>query len=330
MLSMINNQTTFGIEIETQVPANVQMPIGSHGNGLNIRTAVVNGSTITAPKFNGEMWKADCDPSIRTLNNYVKCEFVSPVLKGDAGLQHILEFLSFLKAIGAKRPIRTMGQTQGGIHVTIHAGSACGSSSPAQILDWCEKLMRLGNRLSPVLFGQNAERRDRSTWCALHQVNYLDQEIKNAKQYGTLNLNIGKYAMINFTKLRSTGCIEFRCFSTTLNPTKIMLIILSVLAICQEATTENLPKWASQNRLRTAQASVMFDKWWRFGGRRHVTQQFATFRRLRRLMFNWGFASCAWFDRIRSVRVADETEETREAVQLMTTPAFQTHTRGSV
>jgi hypothetical protein len=328
---MINNQTTFGIEIETQIPNSLSIQIGYHGNGLPvIQVTLSNGQVVVAPRFAGATWKADEDPSIRTANGFRKCEFVSPVLKGDQGLAHILEFLAFLKAIGAKRPIRMGGATQGGIHVTIHAGTSVQSASPAKILDWCEKVARLGNRLSPVLFGQNAERRDRSQWCPLHPVRTLDSEIKRAKEYGTLSINIGKYAMINFSKLRSTGCIEFRSFATTLNPHKILVMLASVFTICQEATTDNVSNWSSQNRLARAKASEMFGKFWNFGGRRYVFSQFPTMKRFAKSMFNWGYASCAYFDRLRLNELPERTERNAEALDLMTQPSFLSHVRGSV
>jgi hypothetical protein len=334
---MINNQTTFGIEIETQIPTNIAIRVGYHGNGLPVTEVTLsNGQVVQAPRFAGEAWKADEDPSIRTANGFKKCEFVSPVLKGDQGLQHILEFLTFLKAIGAKRPIRMGGATQGGIHVTIHAGTSCGSSSPAQILNWCEKVARLGFKLSPVLYGQNAERRDLSQWCPLHPSRTLDAEIKRAKDYGTLNINIGKYALINFSKLRSTGCIEFRGFSTTLNPNKIMLIISSVFLICQEANRANIPNWSSSRRIERTLASELFRTIWAWRSRRDITNFFPTLKRFSRSMFNWGYASCAWFDRLKngSLPVASERGHcyiaVDQAVELMSTPLWQSHVRGSI
>lgn len=330
---MINETTTFGIEIETQVPANLGINIGNHGCGLSVRqVTLANGERVQAPTFNGESWKADCDPSIRTLGNYNKCEFVSPVLKGDAGLQNILDFLTFLKRIGAKRPIRMGGETHGGIHITIHAGSSCGSRSPAEILNWCEKVARLGYRLSPVLYGQNAERRDRSRWCPLIPSRQQDSIIKNAKQYTSLNVQIGKYALINFSKLRTTGCIEFRAFSTTLNPTKVMLILASVFTICQEANNANLPNWASHRRLQSVKSHELFKTIWSWASRRYVTKKFPTLRRLSRLMFNWGYASCLFFDRLRfSPSITPQVESyNSEALELMTTAGWQSHVRGAI
>ena len=119
-----------------------------------------------------------------------------------------------------------------------------------------------------------------------------DAEIKRAKESGRCQIHIGKYALINFSKLGSTGCIEFRSFSTTLNPTKVMLILASVLTLCQEANNENLPNWASARRLNSVKSHELFKTVWSWASRRYVTKKFPTLRRLSRLMFNWGYASC--------------------------------------
>ena len=328
---MINQQTTFGIEIETQVPSNISIRIGYHGNGQNVtQVTLADGSVVNAPRFAGECWKADEDPSIRTLGTYRKCEFVSPILKGDAGMQHILEFLTFLKTIGAKRPVRYSGSTQGGIHVTIHAGSACGSNSPADIRNWCEKLARLGVRMSPVLYGQNAERRDLSQWSPIIPTRSQQEMIDYAKSSNNLRINIGKYALINFSKMQSIGCVEFRSFATTLNPNKIMLIVTTCLTMCQEACVDNLPKWASVNRLRNLDATYLFWKFYRLKSRCHVTKTFRTLGRIKGTMYNWGYASCAWYNRLRSIPIPAQDETNSEALALMQTPLFNAHVRGTI
>ena len=66
---------TFGIEIETTVPAGT-LRIGYHGHGCSI------------PGLDG--WKADRDPSIRATRGHEACEFVSPVFKGSEGLKQCL------------------------------------------------------------------------------------------------------------------------------------------------------------------------------------------------------------------------------------------------
>ena len=77
---------TFGIELETTLPAGV-IAVGPHGAGLPI--AQLPG------------WKADRDPSIRARNGRVACEFVSPVFKGAAGLRQMIADIETIKAMGA-------------------------------------------------------------------------------------------------------------------------------------------------------------------------------------------------------------------------------------
>ena len=78
---------TFGIEIETTVPAGT-LRVGYHGHGCSI------------PGLDG--WKADRDPSIRATGNHEACEFVSPVFKGSEGLKQCLADVAKIRAMGAK------------------------------------------------------------------------------------------------------------------------------------------------------------------------------------------------------------------------------------
>ena len=56
---------------------------------------------LNAPTFNGNHWKAERDGSIRVKPGRVACEFVSPILKGGAGVEHLLQFVEWANAIGA-------------------------------------------------------------------------------------------------------------------------------------------------------------------------------------------------------------------------------------
>jgi hypothetical protein len=345
---MINQENaqekTFGIEIETSIPQSLQISIGSHGRGLPIRSVTTSDGVVhVAPTFNGECWKADEDPSIRTQNGYKKCEFVSPILKGDAGIQNILAFLAFIKAIGGKRPIRQAGQTQGGIHVTLHAGNFIDSNSPAKIVDFCESVAKLGYRLSPVLFGQNAERRDLSGWCRVLSSREQDRAIRNSKadlrqspshtSSGALRvpfIDIGKYALINFTKIKTNGTFEFRSFSTTLNPTKVLVILTTCLAIAQQASKRKTSGWSEEQ----INSSELFRFFWSRSARRDVTNAYPTLKARAKVQFDWGFASCLHFDRLRSQNyevpaIPTEGRNTDSAVALFNSPSFRTHIAGA-
>jgi hypothetical protein len=339
---MINQENaqekTFGIEIETSIPQSLQIAIGSHGRGLPITSVTTaDGVVHVAPTFNGECWKADEDPSIRTQNGYKKCEFVSPILKGDAGIQNILAFLAFIKAIGGKRPIRQAGQTQGGIHITLHAGNFIDSNSPAKIVDFCESVAKLGYRLSPVLFGQNAERRDLSGWCRVLSSSSQNRSIQSSKtdlaRYRGSRLpfiDIGKYALINFTKINSNGTFEFRSFSTTLNPAKVLVILTTCLAIAQQASKRKTSGWSEEQ----INSSELFRFFWSRSARRDVTNAYPTLKARAKVQFDWGFASCLHFDRLRSQNyevpaIPNEGRNTESAIALFNSPSFRTHIAGA-
>src|SRR5579864_9009460 len=82
------NELTFGVEIETTIPAGV-LRVGPHGAGYAI------------DQLPG--WKADRDPSIRVgARGHEACEFVSPVYKGIEGLRKLLADLAVIKSLGAK------------------------------------------------------------------------------------------------------------------------------------------------------------------------------------------------------------------------------------
>src|SRR5262245_59804173 len=80
---------TFGVEIETTIPASAGIQVGGHGRGIPV------------PGLNG--WLADRDPSIRVgVPGHVPCEFVSPVFKGEEGLRQCLRDVAAIKAMGAR------------------------------------------------------------------------------------------------------------------------------------------------------------------------------------------------------------------------------------
>src|SRR5438093_8707042 len=92
-------EITFGVEIETTIPAGL-IRVGHYHNGLPV---VLNPglSGLPAPTFQGMSWKAERDCSIQvTDSQHAACEFVSPILKGEAGLTHLLEFV---RRLGGKR-----------------------------------------------------------------------------------------------------------------------------------------------------------------------------------------------------------------------------------
>ena len=86
---------TFGVELETTIPATAGLVVGAYHIVATVRVGadVRANLPLNAPTFDGNHWKAERDGSIRAIPGRVPCEFVSPILKGAAGVEHLLQFL---------------------------------------------------------------------------------------------------------------------------------------------------------------------------------------------------------------------------------------------
>ena len=80
---------TFGIEIETTLASQSRTPIGSYYHPIQVA-------------WLPEGWKVGRDCSIRTGRGRKDAEFVSPVLKGVAGLKQVLEVIKLIDLKGAR------------------------------------------------------------------------------------------------------------------------------------------------------------------------------------------------------------------------------------
>ena len=95
------NETYFGLELETTIPASDTTPIGAYHHGVQV-------------PWLPEGWKAERDSSIQTLAPGRKgCEFVSPKLRGYEGLQQVEAAIDAINARGARVNFST------GVHLTI-------------------------------------------------------------------------------------------------------------------------------------------------------------------------------------------------------------------
>ena len=94
---------TFGVELETTIPATSGIVVGGYNFGAAVRAGAANGNTqhLTAPTFDGAFWKAERDGSICANPGRVACEFVSLILTGGEGVEHLLQFVEWANAIGA-------------------------------------------------------------------------------------------------------------------------------------------------------------------------------------------------------------------------------------
>lgn len=95
----IDNNMTFGIEIECMVPSinNLVDLINSESSLIRARYESYNHTD-----HNGNLWKFVTDASLNAIANYETIEIVSPILKGENGFDQIKEICKFLDRVNAK------------------------------------------------------------------------------------------------------------------------------------------------------------------------------------------------------------------------------------
>lgn len=95
----IDNNMTFGIEIECMVPSinNLVDLINGESSLIKARYENYNHSDHT-----GNLWKFVTDSSLHAVPNYQTIEIVSPILRGDNGFEQIKEICKFLDIVNAK------------------------------------------------------------------------------------------------------------------------------------------------------------------------------------------------------------------------------------
>ena len=221
---------TFGIEIECTIPRDEwnNRPIGRYHRGIEI---------ADAPAFIDEngvahLWKAEKDSSIHTASPYRLCvEIVSPILKGAAGLQNVLDVIDWLNSLSANVNRST------GLHVTV--------GFPVYNVKAMKRLITLTARHEDALFASTGtDRRENGRWC---------QPIKNA--YRVLEDGVlrnayrqSRYYVLNLVHaFRGKNRVEFRCFAGTLNKDKMAGHIMTVLGIVELAlTARRVAKWDNE------------------------------------------------------------------------------------
>jgi hypothetical protein len=212
------NECTFGVEIETVAPdglvRNHGLRIGAYKHGIQV-------------PYLPQGWTAERDGSIDDRRGGHQCEIVSPVLRGEAGLRQVAEVLLTLEARGHKVNVSC------GVHV--HVGWQ---------RDWsAEALARLVTIVAYVEKGLYAitgsKTRERGRYCG------------GVRKYGNPkdakpSLDRDRYHALNLTNLaRGTkDTVEFRVFSGSLNPVKVVGWIQVCLGLVDRAINgKRQPTW---------------------------------------------------------------------------------------
>ena len=212
------NEMTMGVEIETTAPdsaiENDGLRIGEYHRGIQV-------------PYLPRGWKAERDGSIRTPIGYHACEIVSPVLCGAEGLAQVVEVVRTLEAKGHRVNVSC------GLHV--HVGYK---------RDWpAEALARLVTIVAYVERGLYAitgtKSRERGVYCGGVRKYGNDKDAKPA-------LDRNRYHALNLTNLANgtRETVEFRVFSGSLNPVKILGWIQVCLGLVERAVNgKRSPTW---------------------------------------------------------------------------------------
>lgn len=212
------NQMTFGIEIETIAPdsaiQNDGLRIGMYHYGIQVPYLPAG-------------WKAERDGSIDASRGGQACEMVSPVLRGPEGLAQVAEVVRILEAKGHRVNISC------GVHV--HVGWS--RDLPAATL---ARLVTIVAYLEKGLYAiTGTKSRERGRYCGGVRKYGNDKDAKPA-------LDHNRYHALNLTGLArgNRETVEFRVFSGSLNPTKILGWIQVCLGLVERAQNgKRAPKW---------------------------------------------------------------------------------------
>ncbi len=212
-------EMTFGIEIETIAPHSAVeqdgLRIGGYHQGLPVPYLPAG-------------WRAERDGSIDARGGGLPCEIVSPPLQGPEGLAEVAQVLETLRAKGHRVNISC------GVHV--HVGWK--RDWPVEAMARLVTIVAYAERGLYAITG--SKRRERSTYCG------------GVRKYGNGKdakpvLDRNRYHALNLTNLANhrRETVEFRVFSGSLNPVKVLGWIQVCLGLVTRALkTRRTPKWS--------------------------------------------------------------------------------------
>ena len=254
----------WGIELETRLPAAAGVQVGAYHNGLPVQGGrSLSGQRLEAPDFHGARWKAERDGSIRCEAGQVPCEFVSPVLHGEAGVEHLAAFVGWMNAVGASV------NASCGCHITVGIESVIGTSDTKAVSEFIRKLAHIGRWHARSLYGQTGTGRHlnhyshplyEQTGSTMRKMITCEEErvkAECAEQCGRGMINFKK-AFRRDARGRFIGVVEFRVFAGTTTIEKIMHHLASVLGLCRRACEVRCLGGFGKNKIqakRTATAS---------------------------------------------------------------------------
>lgn len=208
------SELTFGIEIETTIS-----PERAAALGLRIGSYYSCGEQVP---YLPAGWVAKRDGSIHGENGRIGCEIVSPILKGAEGLAQVILVARTLEEKGHRV------NASCGVHV--HVGFS--RYAPAEVLARLISAVAYAEKGIYAITG--TKNRERGTYCGGIR-KYGDD--KAAK----VNLDINRYHVLNLTNLASGSkdTVEFRAFSGSLNPVKLVGWVQVCLGLVEHAVNNS-------------------------------------------------------------------------------------------
>lgn len=223
---------TFGVEIETTIPASASVSIGTYHHGSPV---------VDAPMFRGVAWKAERDGSIVAGAGRIACEFVSPILQGQEGIENVLAFVAWIISIGGKV------NASCGLHVHVGVESVLGCRGTEATLAYVERATALTMFWQRAFYAQTGTKgREQGRYCA--PIGASKKDLFKTRTNGGLSpvtavAYDSRYSILNISTAFGRGTIEFRCFAGTLNAQKIVHHVASCLAVASRARTIRRSAW---------------------------------------------------------------------------------------
>jgi hypothetical protein len=221
------NDMTFGIEFEVVLPSSVRIAVGGYHAGQQVAELPIG-------------WNAQRDGSIRYGAGEQGVEIVSPILKGQDGLNQILTVLNWLHSKGAK----VNSSTGLHIHVGVDRQDAVNLTKIVVCVAQYEKALYAST---------GTKARENSTWC--RSIQNDSQYIARFRDGDADNVCFERYRSLNVTNVLGRGkpTIEFRVFAGSLNATKVITYARMCLGLVERATTlTRKTKWTAKRPVETS------------------------------------------------------------------------------
>lgn len=224
--SLSASEYTFGVEIETIIPHGTGIRVGGYHRPVELNTP----EWPSLP--NGKAFMTSSDSSINARDGR-DCEFVSPVLKGETGIQLVRDTIVKMNDVGARV------NASCGVHVHVGLPECLTESEVAQAIERLANLV--GRHEAGIMASTGSKRRfSRNNWC--HPIKHKVRTTNWGKTRLERNcISSSRYNGLNLRPI-VTGqrrAVEFRYFSGSTNAIKIEAWIKMCIALVQAAVNSD-------------------------------------------------------------------------------------------